>query len=172
MKRSSKVAAPARSAVVTNVDGTHMGLAVNWWSAVVAEDQPTVRSIRDTFPAQDVLRSAVEIILAQATWLTRAACRCGFDPSCPCSDSVHLTLCELATDRLVDPKHQAFCADLAETLESDPGATDLALNPIPVSSLMDLVVFLGSAVEYRHGVPVAVQLASFRRQIINSEGSS
>lgn len=172
MNKSPRAVKRTRSAVVTHVDGTHMGLAVNWWSAAADDDTATLSTIRRSFPPADVLRSAVEVVLAQASWLTRAACRCGFEPTCSCIDDVHHTLRELAADHLVDPRHQDFCSALADALGRDPSATDLALDPIPVNSIMNLVVFLGSVVEYRHGVPVPVQIASYRRQVIETEATA
>lgn len=161
----------ARSVVVTNVDGTHMGLAVNWWSSAIENDRATTASLRSAFPAPDVLRSAVEVVLAQATWLTRASCFCTFASDCDCADTVGATLRELASTHLVDPLHRQFCSGLADVLEPNPDATDLRLDPIPVTSLMSLVVFLGSVIEYRYGVPVASQIESYRIHVLEIEGS-
>lgn len=149
-----------RRVVVRGTDGTHMGVAVAWWGALTTGDTPTLDAIRSSCPASDALRSGLEVVLAQASWLSRMR-------ACPAAASVVLD--ELAEDQIVTGEHRDLCRELAGQLAADPDEVDLTVTPISVSSLMDLVAFLGSTVEYRHKVAVADQLRAYRRSVALAE---
>ncbi len=145
---------------VRDTDGTHMGVAVAWWRAMVAGDTATLDTIRMSCPAPDALRSGLEVVIAQAGWLNRLQGH----------GTVDRVLADLADAPLVTLEHRDLCHELARQLARDIDTVNFTVTPLPVASLMDLVAYLGNTVEYRHKVPVVEQIAFYQRSVVRAEG--
>lgn len=152
---------PRARVVVRGIDGTHMGVAVGWWRALAGGDLATLDTIRVSYPAGDALRSGLEVVLAQASWIARMRST----PGGPVT-----VLAQFSEDPIVTTAHRALCRELAAQLDRNPDAVDFAITPINVSSLMDLIAFLGSTVEYQHKLSIADQITAFQRAVFNAEG--
>lgn len=154
--------------VISGVDGTHMGIAVNWWAeqsrgalrTPARADIP--EAIRATFPPFEILRSAIEVILTMAEWVSR-------NDHCGDSDGGRRVLHSLAADPLLRPSQRILCDDLARVLGADPDADEFVIHRVGPESAMPLIMFLSRAIENRFEVPVETQVASFRSAVLRLE---
>lgn len=146
---------------VHDVDGTHLGLAVNWWSAIVEKDAPLINVIKATVDPAEVLRSAIEVVLSQVSVLASRDGR----PSAA-------VLRAFAVDPVLSKSHRSLCAELAATLEDCPTSTTMEVTRIVVADAMEFVAFLGRVVEYRAGTPVDKQIDRYIRFVTTSQGLS
>lgn len=161
--------------VIGCVDGSHMGLAINWWEAQTAPAAPSTGGTCDAVNAvisdiaavadgAEALRSAVEVILAMVEWVARN------DHESRGDHGVRV-LTGLAGDTLLLPSQRILCDDLARALDDDPTRTEFAVHRLDVETAMRLLVFLSRAIEQRFGIAVADQIRSFRSAVLQAQST-
>ena len=147
-----------RRVVVTGADGTHMGLALSWWSSAIRGDEELIATIRATVSPADVLRSAIEVILAQVAVIAAA------EDTCPAA-----LLRDASGPLILTESHRALCRDLAAALDTDPDTTEIEMTALPVTHVMDFVVLLGRLVEYRGIAAITNQVERYTRMVTTAE---
>lgn len=148
---------PSSKLVVSGADGTHLGSAVAWWDAVISCDQKAQAIVRDLCPPSDMLRSCLELLLAQCDWMASASGR-----------TLHEVLVDLSTSNIISEEHRAFVSQVACEIARDSSAVNFRVDPIPLSNLIGLIVFLGELIAYRHGTPVSAQTSIYRETAVQS----
>jgi hypothetical protein len=147
-----------RRVVVTEADGTHMGLALSWWASAIRGDEQILAVIRQTVSPADVLRSAIEVILAQVAVIAAA------EETCPAA-----LLRDASGPLILTESHRALCRDLANALDRNPDTTEIEMTALPVTHVMDFVVLLGRLVEYRGLAVVSDQIERYTRMVTTAE---
>lgn len=144
---------------IPEVNGTHMGVAVTWWSAVVGRDAATLDTIRTTVPAAEAFRSALEVVIGLAHWLSANG-----DEH---PDGGARLLRVLSADAAMLPASQRSVArEVGDQLADDPHRETFMLTPSSVETLMGLALLLARLIESRFGIAIEDQIATYRVEVL------
>lgn len=165
---------------LVDVDGTHLGLALNWWRAQVGHDQDALDLMRTNIDPVEAFRSAVEALLRLAGWISR-------NDGSSTDDGGAALLGRLSVDTMLRLPARVLAVALSDALDSglldrfidveqDPGGHTggavLDLPNVGVVAAMSLVEFLGALVELRFGVDRSQQWHAFEQEVLDCYGAT
>lgn len=134
--------------VMTGVDGSHRGIALSLWLAQLDADDALSEMVADTFDHTEMLRSAVELLVALAGNLADLRA----------SVTASQVLSEQAARNDGDVHERRLCRELARGLDYDGGSGCLVLTDIDVAVVLAACTALGEQIAGRNGQTLDEQI--------------